>query len=113
MTNHFVLKEISQEWDTRLGIYERIGNNCPYLRNLVDTIPERQMFVFDYLEDNLLLLARQEQEQPTVPPSVMKYILKCTLKGLAELHSKDIIHNGKENPPFILFAETDPLPTQI
>lgn len=113
MTNHFVLKEISQEWDTRLGIYERIGNNCPYLRNLVDTIPERQMFVFEYLEDNLLPLARQEQEQPPVPPSVMKYILKCILKGLAELHSKDIIHNGKENPPFILSSETDPLPTQI
>lgn len=95
MTNHFVLKEISQEWDTRLGIYHRIGNNCPYLRNLVDTIPERQMFVFDYLEDNLLPLARQEQEQPPVPPSVMKYILNCILKGLAELHSKDIIHNGR------------------
>lgn len=110
MANHFVLKEISQEWDIRLGIYHRIGNNCPYLRNLVDTIPERQIFVFDYLEDNLLLLARQEDEQPPVPPSVMKYILKCILKGLAELHSKDIIHNGKENPPFILFAETDLLP---
>ncbi|EMF11596.1 kinase-like protein [Sphaerulina musiva SO2202] len=109
MTNDFVLKEISQEWDVRLGIYERIGNNCPYLRNLVDTIPERQMFVFEYLEDNLLLLARQEDEQPPVPPSAMKYILKCILKGLAELHSKDIIHNDiKANNIMIQFSSRAP-----
>ena len=42
---------------------------------------------------NLLHLAQENLAQP-----LMKRILKSALKGLATLHEKGVIHNGKSTP---------------
>jgi serine/threonine protein kinase len=94
-THDFIAKEVSQDWNARLEIYKRIGSSSPFVRDLVDTVPERKLLIFDHLQTNLLQLAAQEQK---VPQSIMRYILKCTLCGIAALHEKDIIHNGKKTP---------------
>lgn len=82
------MKEVPQDWNARLQIYNLIGSN-PFIRNLVDTVPERKIFVFDHLQTNLLQLAQKD-----LPQSAMKHILKCTLSGIAAMHEKGIVHNG-------------------
>ena len=83
-----MLKEIPQDFNIRQGIYERIGSHV-HVRSLLDIVPGRRMFVFEYLNDNLLHLVQKE-----MPTTIMKLILKCALRGLAALHEQDIVHNG-------------------
>lgn len=83
------MKEIPQDWSARLQIYNLVGSS-PFIRSLVDTVPERRIFIFDYLQTSLLQLAQKH-----VPQSVVKHVLKCALAGIAALHNKDIVHNGK------------------
>ena len=42
------------------------------------------------MDDDLLSLVRKQ-----VPAHVRKQILKAGLKGIADLHSRDIVHLGK------------------
>lgn len=77
-------------------------NDCAYLRSLHDTIPETSLFVYEYLTDNLLGLVQKD-----LPVSTIKQILRDSLRGLAALHEKDIVHTGTNLvtvwlPPFIL-----------
>lgn len=83
-----MLKEIPQNLQARHDIYRRTIN-CPHVRKLSDTIPERQIFVFEYLDEDLLHLARKD-----LPITRIKQILKYTLLGLAALHKQDIVHTG-------------------
>jgi len=85
----YVVKEIPQDFTIREDIYRRIGN-LPHVRSPSDSLPARRMFIFPYLDENLLRLA-----QRNLPLSSLKRILKCALRGLAMLHERDIIHNGK------------------
>jgi len=91
-TTKVVLKEIPQDFNIRVGIYGRAGS-CPHVRALLDTVPERQMFVFEYLNEDLLQLAQKD-----LPVAVTKRILKCALRGLMALHEQDIVHNGNNSP---------------
>ena len=88
-TAKFVLKEIPQDFNIRLGIYRRVSS-CPHVRALSDTVPDRQMFVFQYLNENLLHLAQND-----LSAALRKQVLKCALRGLAALHEQDIVHNGE------------------
>lgn len=47
------------------------------------------MFVFEYFTGHLLRLAQND-----LPLQVTKRILKDALRGLAELHNRDIVHTG-------------------
>lgn len=59
------------------------------MRGLEDTAPNQSMFIFKYLDENLLALA-----QKNLPMATTKKILKDTLRGLVAMHDKDIVHNG-------------------
>lgn len=61
----------------------------PYLRLMRDTIPEKSTIIYDYATDHLLSLAQQE-----IPLPARKRILRDALRGLAVLHSKNIVHAG-------------------
>ena len=62
-----------------------------YLQLWQDTIPDRSMFVFKYLNDHFLFLAQRD-----LPLPLTKRILKDALHGLAELHEQDIVHTGQD-----------------
>lgn len=97
-TNEFILKEVPQDWNARLEIYNLVGSS-PFVRNLVDTVPERKIFIFDYLQTSLLQLAQKNFPQPT-----MKHILKCALSGIAAMHEKGIVHNGRRTRVLVGFS---------
>ena len=85
------MKEIPRNtYEFRLEIYRRLGS-CPYVRGLEDTAPDQSIFVFKYLEENLLGLV-----QKNLPIAITKRTLKDALRGLAALHDKDIVHNGNK-----------------
>ena len=84
-----MLKEIPQDWKYRSEIYEIIAG-CPHIRLPIDVVPERRMFVFEYLQDHLLSLARR-----SLPLMTIKHILKDVLEGIASLHDLGVSHNGR------------------
>ncbi|KAL1959519.1 hypothetical protein VTO42DRAFT_1964 [Malbranchea cinnamomea] len=59
----------------------------PYRRLPHDTIPNRQIFVYKYMNDDLLSIARTQMSV-----RARKQILKASLPGIAELHNHDIVH---------------------
>jgi len=69
---------------------QRALGSSRYLRLLQDTIPDRSMFVYEYLKDHLLSLAQKD-----LPLLLTKRILKDALRGLAELHHQNIVHTGQ------------------
>lgn len=66
------------------------SSDCDYVRGLEDTAPDQSIFVSRYLNGNFLGLV-----QKGLPMSTTKRILKDALRGLAAMHDKDIVHNGK------------------
>jgi serine/threonine protein kinase len=89
-TEKYVLKEIPQDPKIRASIYDRIGSH-PNIRTPIDTVPDRRIFVFRYLNENLLGFAERDLSLPLV-----KRILRDALRGLAALHERDLVHNGEE-----------------
>lgn len=93
----YVVKGTPQDFAIRTSIYRRIGD-IPHIRTPTDIVPERRMFVFEYLDDTLLRLITRN----LLPSKSLRYILKCALQGLALLPERDIVHNGKVSLPTAL-----------
>lgn len=87
-TERYVVKEIPQDFNIREDIYQRIGY-LPHVRTPSDSLPTRRMFIFPYLNENLLQLVQKD-----LPLPFLKSVLKRALQGLAMLHERDIVHNG-------------------
>jgi hypothetical protein len=100
-SENFVLKEIPRNnYKIRLGIYERLGSSCPQLRGLEDAAPEQSIFIFKYLRENFLGLVQKD-----LPTAVTKRILRDALRGLAAMHDRDIIHNGRLYGPLVIVSQ--------
>ncbi|KAI1331545.1 kinase-like domain-containing protein [Xylariaceae sp. FL0255] len=83
----FVLKSLFEnEYQYALPLQLRF-NRSPYLRALRDTVPDQRMFVNEYMSDHLLNFAFKDLSLAT-----QKRILRDTLRGLATLHSQNIVH---------------------
>ncbi|KAJ8117623.1 hypothetical protein OPT61_g1209 [Boeremia exigua] len=61
--------------------------SSPYLRVSDDTCPDESVFVYKYVRDHLLSFVQNE-----VPLSITKRVLRDSLRGIATLHSKGIVH---------------------
>ncbi|KAM5502996.1 hypothetical protein McanMca71_004263 [Microsporum canis] len=85
---NFVLKDIPKAIFSSFNedIRPRLRES-PYLRLPYDTIPDQRTFVYKYMNDDLLGLIRKQ-----IPMQARKQILKASLRGIAELHSHDIVH---------------------
>ncbi|KLJ12497.1 hypothetical protein EMPG_12490 [Blastomyces silverae] len=59
----------------------------PFLRLPHDVIPDKWIFVYKYMKDDCLSLVRKQ-----ISMQARKQILKASLRGIAELHSHDIVH---------------------
>ncbi|KAH6847158.1 kinase-like domain-containing protein [Chaetomium sp. MPI-CAGE-AT-0009] len=66
---------------------QNLVDGSAHVRTLVDSIPNRHMFVYPLLDTNLQLV-----ETAAIPPSVKKDILRDALAGLADLYDKGIYH---------------------
>ncbi|KAL8978782.1 MAG: hypothetical protein Q9177_006310 [Variospora cf. flavescens] len=97
----FVVKNILAEFKYYQDM-QRALHGSRYLRLLQDTIPDRSMFVYKYLNDHLLFLAQKD-----LPLLLTKRILKDTLRGLAELHHQNIVHTDiKPNNILVQWSQT-------
>ncbi|KAK7740671.1 hypothetical protein SLS53_005139 [Cytospora paraplurivora] len=83
----FILKDIIPgDFDYILSLQEHVEHS-PHVRTAVDSIPERYMFVFPYLEKGLLHV-----DTAALSSVARKVIIRDALAGLADLHDKHIIH---------------------
>ncbi|KAM7211214.1 Protein kinase-like domain containing protein [Rhypophila decipiens] len=83
----FIVKDIIPgDFEYILELEKHIKHSS-YVRTSVDSIPERHMFVFPYLEKGLLHI-----DPTALPPLARKAIIRDALSGLADLHEKQIIH---------------------
>ncbi|KAK2759986.1 hypothetical protein FQN54_002722 [Arachnomyces sp. PD_36] len=83
----FILKDVPRSiFEIARGLYQNLDAN-PYLRLPQDTIPGRGTFVYKYFSDHFLDLVQRD-----LPINLTKRILKDTLRGIAALHDKDIVH---------------------
>ncbi|EGP89843.1 Ca2+/calmodulin-dependent protein kinase [Zymoseptoria tritici IPO323] len=102
-----VLKEIAQVWDLRRDMYARTIDS-PHVRKLLDTVPAHKIFVFEYLNEDLLKLTWKK-----LPSPVLRSILKAGLRGLASLHEKDIVHTDVKADNFLVQIALDDDPSKI
>ncbi|EUC45298.1 hypothetical protein COCMIDRAFT_5499 [Bipolaris oryzae ATCC 44560] len=85
---NFILKDIPK--NIVLGFNEDIRPRLPLtprVRLPVDTIPDRPILVYEYLDQDLLNLVQSQ-----VSMQARKEILKAILQGIADLHDRDIVH---------------------
>lgn len=71
-------------------VNRRLRNNTNHVRLPQDIIPDKSMFVFEYFTGHLLHLAQQDLSLGT-----RKKLLKEALRGIAEIHDRDIVHTGE------------------
>ncbi|KAI3321872.1 kinase-like protein [Xylariaceae sp. AK1471] len=83
----FILKDIIPgDFDYIISLQKHVENS-PHVRTAVDSIPERHMFVFPYLEKGLLHV-----DTAALSSVAKKAIIRDALTGLADLHDERIIH---------------------
>jgi hypothetical protein len=80
---------IPGEFDYQLNL-QKMVSDCRNVRGVVDTIRDLEMFIYPFLSGDLLRLSQRE-----LPQDTRKSILQSALHGLADLHDRDILHNGK------------------
>lgn len=74
----------------------------PYVRVADDVILDHSMFVYRYFKDNLLSVV-----QKNMPLPLIKRILRDSLRGIAALHEKGIVHTDiKSNNIMVDWDET-------
>jgi hypothetical protein len=92
----FIVKDmIAGEFDYQLNLQMSLAS-CENVRAVVDTVRELEAFIYPFLRGDLLQLG-----QTALPEDVRRDILQGALCGLAEMHDRDIVHNGKFESPKI------------
>lgn len=87
----FVLKEVPEDiFDNFREKIQPQLHKSPYIRLPCDNVPGHRIYVYRYLTDSFLSLARRD-----ISLGVRKQILKATLLGIAELHDRNVVHLGK------------------
>ncbi|OJJ87487.1 uncharacterized protein ASPGLDRAFT_64598 [Aspergillus glaucus CBS 516.65] len=87
----FILKYIHPVNFEDLQSIDNRLRGANHVRLSQDTIPEKSMFVFEYFADHLLHLTQKD-----LPLEVIKRILRDALRGIAELHDRDIVHTDSK-----------------
>ncbi|KFY25144.1 hypothetical protein V493_04808 [Pseudogymnoascus sp. VKM F-4281 (FW-2241)] len=86
--DQFILKDIPE--DILANFNEKIRPQLPespYIRIPWDTIPDQRIVVYKYLTDDFLSLIRKQ-----ISMRARKRILQDSLRGIAELHDRHIVH---------------------
>lgn len=84
----FILKDVIRgDFEYQKSLQQPLSSS-PNLRVLIDSIPEDQIFVYDFLAGDPRFSQRQLSHE------TRRGILRSALSGLVELHDKGIIHTG-------------------
>ncbi|KAE8338728.1 hypothetical protein BDV24DRAFT_153340 [Aspergillus arachidicola] len=86
--DQFILKDTPK--DIFSNFNEKIRSQLvesPYIRLPWDNIPDERILVYRYLTDDFLNLVREG-----IPIHIRKQLLKASLRGIAELHDRQIVH---------------------
>jgi hypothetical protein len=87
--NYIVKNMIQGEFDYQLEL-QRSLSACSNVRSVIDTIKELEIFIYPFLSGELLRLSQKDLSKET-----RKHILRSALQGLADMHNRNILHNGK------------------
>ncbi|KAL3487324.1 kinase-like domain-containing protein [Aspergillus germanicus] len=84
----YIVKDmIKEEFHYQLHL-QRPLSSCPNVRSVLDTITEREMFVYPFLSGDLLRLGQRPLSTET-----RRHILRDALQGLVDLHALHVLHN--------------------
>lgn len=81
---------IPGEFEYQFDLQKQLSSS-PNVRTVVDTVQELELFIYPFLSGNLLQMGGSK----SLSKDVRRDILRMALNGLADLHNKSIIHNGK------------------
>ncbi|KAK3997781.1 L-Aspartase-like protein [Cladorrhinum sp. PSN332] len=88
----YVLKDILPGDFQYILELQKLVDGSAHVRTLVDSIPDRHMFVYPFLDTNLQLV-----KTTAIASSTKKNILRDALAGLAGLHDKGVYHTGRSS----------------
>lgn len=87
--NFIVKNMIPGEYEYQQALQEPLAS-CPNLRTVVDGLPGPELFIYPFLQTDLLQFSQKNLTETT-----RKSMLKRGLVGLAALHDRNIIHTGR------------------
>ncbi|ORY18338.1 kinase-like domain-containing protein [Clohesyomyces aquaticus] len=86
-SQQYVLKSVMQNDFTYFQYLYKDLQSSPYVRVADGAIPDKSMFAYKYFKDHLLAFAQED-----VPVPLVKRLLRDSLRGIASLHGKNIVH---------------------
>ncbi|KAJ9316571.1 hypothetical protein DTO271D3_3078 [Paecilomyces variotii] len=90
----YIAKNMIQgEFEYQLNL-QRSLSTCPNVRGVVDTVQEHEIFIYPFLSGDLLRLSQKNLSEET-----RRHVLRSALRGLADMHDRDVLHNGKSDVP--------------
>lgn len=87
--NYIVKNMIQGEFEYQLKLQKSLSSS-PNVRAVIDTVRELEVFIYPFLSGDLLHLS-----QKRLPKEIRRHILRYALRGLADMHYKNVLHNGK------------------
>ncbi|KAI1459755.1 kinase-like protein [Annulohypoxylon moriforme] len=87
MTKYIVKNSLEGDFDYQLGI-QALVSSSPNVRTVVDTHRESETFIYPFLAGDLLRFSQRKLSAET-----RKDVLRSALRGLADLHEQNILHN--------------------
>jgi hypothetical protein len=89
---YYILKDILPgDFQYNLDLQKPVDGSA-HIRTLIDSIPDRHIFVCPFLKYDL-----QSVNTAAIPPSTKKMLLRDALAGLSDLHDKNIYHTGQSS----------------
>ncbi|KAI6081436.1 kinase-like protein [Hypoxylon rubiginosum] len=85
------------EYQTKL---EKLVASSPNVRTVVDTNRENEIFIYPFLAEDLLQFSQKKMASET-----RKDVLRSALRGLADLHERDILHSDIKPNNFLVDYE--------
>lgn len=86
----FIVKNIIPgDFDHQLGLQKKLAF-CRNLRTVVDTVRDLDIFIYSFLDGDLLRLSQSSLDQKSRIQT-----LRSALQGLAYMHDQGYVHNGK------------------
>ncbi|KAI1131979.1 kinase-like protein [Nemania abortiva] len=100
-TMKYILKNlIKGEFEYQIEVQQLLSTSSN-VRTFVDTHRESESFIYPFLIDDMLQFSQRK-----LSAEIRKKILRSALRGLADLHEKDMLHNDiKPNNVLIDYEE--------